>query len=138
MTVSLSLGATPLANNSFVVITDIGDHRNGTSPLICTTTFRPCCQYLFNRHGDWYSPDGTVVANAASGWDFYRGRGDNGTVHLNRRNNALSPLGTYYCELPLTSASDLQRLTVTGEMMLVCKKLTMIRLASLIAHTLYK
>ena len=116
---SFSLGATPLANNSFVVITDIGDAADGTSPLICTTTFRPCCATPPNRHGEWYYPSGDSVRYSAAGQDFYRGRGDDGTVCLNRRNNALSPLGTYYCELPLTSASDLQRLSVTGKL-IVC------------------
>ena len=114
LAVTLSLGAIPLTNNSFVVITDIGDFRNGTSPLICTTTFRPCCSALPNRYGKWFYPDGTLVPNSAAGQDFYRGRGDDGTIRLNRRNSALSPLGTYYCELPLTSPSDLQRLSVRG------------------------
>ena len=114
--VSLSLGTTPLANDSIVVITDIGDGKSGGSPLICATIFTPCCSTPPNRHGDWYYPNGTLVRNSAAGEDFYRGRGDDGTVHLNRRNNALSPLGTYYCELPLTNASDLQRLSVTSKL----------------------
>ena len=115
LAVSLSLGATPLANNSVVVISDIGDgYYGGTSPLICTTTFRLCCNTPLNRHGEWYYPNGDSVPNSAAGQDFYRGRGDDGTIHLHRRNNAMSPLGTYYCELPLTSSSDLQRLSVRG------------------------
>ena len=117
--VSLSLGTTPLANNSVVVITDIGDGRSGGSPLICTTTFTPCCASSANRYGEWYYPSGDSVHNSAAGEDFYRGRGDDGTVCLNRRNNALSPLGIFYCELPLTSASDLQRLSVTSKL-IVC------------------
>ena len=116
---SLSLGATPLANNSVVIITDIGDGADGTSPLICTTTFTPCCATNPNRHGFWYYPNNTRVPNSAAREDFYRGRGDNGTVRLNRRNNAMSPLGTFYCELPLTSPSDLQRLSVTSKL-IVC------------------
>ena len=117
--VSLSLGITPLANNSVVVITDIGDAADGTPPLICNTTFTPCCSTAANRHGDWYYPSGDSVPNSAAGQDFYRGRGNDGTVRLNRRNNALSPLGTYYCEIPLTSPSDLQRLSVTSKL-IVC------------------
>ena len=97
-----------------MVITDIGDGTDGSSPLICTTTFSPCCSTPPNRHGEWYYPDGTKVPNSAAGQDFYRGRTDDGTVRLNRRNNAMSPLGTYYCEIPLTSPSDLQRLSVRG------------------------
>ena len=117
--VSLSLGITPLVNNSVVVITDIGGAAAGASPLISTTTFTPCCSTPPNRHGEWYYPNGTQVPNSAAGWDFYRGRGDDGTVRLQRRNNAMSPLGTFYCELPLTSPSDLQRLSVTGELLFI-------------------
>ena len=117
--VSLSLGTTPLVNNSVVVITDIGEAAAGASPLICTTTFTPCCSTPPNRHGEWYYPNGTRVPNNAAGQDFYRGRGDNGTVRLQRRNNAMSPLGTFYCELPLTSPSDIKRLSVTGELLFI-------------------
>ena len=117
--VSLSLGTTPLTNNSVVVITDIGEAAAGTSPLICTTTYTPCCSTQPNRYGEWYYPDGTLVPNSAAGEDFHRGRGDDGTVRLRRRNNAMSPLGMFYCELPLTSPSDLQRLSVTGELLFI-------------------
>ena len=103
-----------------MVITDIGDAGDtSSSPLICTTTFSPCCSTPPNRHGFWYYPDGTKVPNSAANQDFHRGRGDDGTVRLNRRNNALFPLGTYYCELPLTSRDDLQRLSVTSKL-IVC------------------
>ena len=112
--VSLSLGNTPLTNNSLVVITDIGDILQG-SALICSTTFRPCCSSVSNRHGDWYYPNGTAIPNSAAGQNFYRGRDDDGTVLLSRRNNALSPLGTYYCEIPVDSPSNLQTLTVRGK-----------------------
>ena len=113
--ITLSLGNMTLANNSLVVITDIGDNAQGGSPLVCTTTFRPCCGSASNRHGEWYYPNGSMVPNNAAGEDFYRGRSDDGVVRLSRRNNTMSPLGTYYCEIPLTSPTDLQILTVTGK-----------------------
>ena len=59
------------------------------------------------------------MPRSATGWDFYRGRGDDGTVRLNRRNNAMSPLGTYYCEIPLDSPTNLGRLSVTSKL-IVC------------------
>ena len=99
-----------------MVITDIGEAAAGTSPLVCTTTFTPCCSTPPNRYGEWYYPNGTQVPNSAAHGDFHRGRGDDGTVRLRRRNNAMSPLGMFYCELPLTSPSDLQRLSATGEL----------------------
>ena len=59
------------------------------------------------------------MPRSATGQDFYRGRGDDGTVRLHRRNNAMSPLGIFSCELPLHSASDLQRLNVISKL-IVC------------------
>ena len=52
------------------------------------------------RFGQWYYPDGSMVPINAAGEDFYRGRGDNQAIHLNRRNNAQSPTGSFCCELP--------------------------------------
>ena len=41
-----------------------------------------------------------MVPNNGAGEDFFRGRGDDQTIHLNRRNNAQSPTGSFCCELP--------------------------------------
>ena len=98
--ISLSLGATPLTNNSIVNINDIGEGYNGRPTLVCTTTFRPCCYTPPDRQGEWYYPNGTVVPHSNTGWDFHRSRGDDGTVHLNRRNSATFPLGVFNCEIP--------------------------------------
>ena len=98
VSLTLTLGTTPLTNNSVVVITDIGDVADG-SPLICTTTFTPCCKD--GKQGEWYYPDGTVVPDSTANEDFFRNRGDDGEVRLNRiRNNAISPTGIFHCELP--------------------------------------
>lgn len=120
--VSLSLGGTTLANNSVVVIADIGDGRAvppRSPPLICTTTFTPCCGTQPNRHGEWYYPDGTMVQNKVmSNTNIYRDRTDNGTdtdgsVRLNRRNgNARTPTGIYICTLPGVSAEANETLLV--------------------------
>ena len=52
------------------------------------------------QFGQWYYPDGSMVPNNAAGEDFYRGRGNNQTIHLSRRNNAQSPTGSFCCEVP--------------------------------------
>ena len=52
------------------------------------------------------------MPNNAAGEDFYRGRGDNQTVYLNRRNNAQSPTGSFCCELP-DNSDVTHRLCVT-------------------------
>ena len=49
--------------------------------------------------GEFYYPDGSMVNIRASGDSLYRNRG-NGFIRLNRRNNALSPLGRYRCAIP--------------------------------------
>ena len=43
------------------------------------------------------------MLNSAAGEDFYRSRGDEQSIHLNRRNNAQFPTGSFCCELPDSS-----------------------------------
>ena len=40
------------------------------------------------------------MPNNAAGYSFYRGRGDDQTTWLSRRNNSQSPTGLFCCELP--------------------------------------
>ena len=89
-------------NNSVLSLNDIGDTSTG-SAILCTTNRSPCCSIPPNRFGFWYYPNGSVVPNNAAGHDFSRGRGDNQTIYLNRRNNAQSPSGLFCCQLPDSS-----------------------------------
>ena len=84
-------------NNSVLSLNDIEDTSTG-SAILCTTNRSPCCRSP-NR-GEWYYPSGSIVPNNAAGEDFYRGRGSEQTIRLNRRNNAQSPTGSFCCELP--------------------------------------
>ena len=52
------------------------------------------------------------MPNNAAGEDFYRGRGDDQTIWLNRRNNAQSPTGSFCCEL-LDDSDVTHRVCVT-------------------------
>ena len=97
-----------IPNNTVIRIDEIGEDN---AALICQTDLRPCCSSPPNRYGQWYYPDGTLVANFAAGQNFYRGRGDDGVVRLNRRNNAQSPPGIYTCEVP-DNSRRIQRLIV--------------------------
>ena len=81
-------------------IIDIFDVEENNLALTCQTDLRPCCRSSGFRAGEWYYPDGTVVPVEGTGSDFYRNRGDDGTVRLNRRNNANHPTGIYHCEVP--------------------------------------
>ena len=92
------------SNNSIVNITDIGSHDGA---LLCITNNPSCCYsisyynntYYISRIGEWYFPDKSIVPIESYGGDFYRNRGDQ-VVHLNRRNNAIMPVGEYCCEVP--------------------------------------
>ena len=86
-------------NNSLLSLNDIGNNSTG-SAILCTTNKSPCCSTSPNRVGEWYYPDGSVVPNNVAGEVFYRGRGDDQTIRLSRRNNAQSPTGSFCCELP--------------------------------------
>ena len=93
-----------LPDNSAVFISDIGDADNNR--LQCITDRTPCCSSLPNRAGEWYFPDdGGIVPPIGSGDTmatmFFRDRGDDGTVNLNRvSNDVMMPTGQYCCEVP--------------------------------------
>ena len=108
--VYLTLRGVVYANNSVIPITEIGetDIQYGTSNsgLQCNTDRRPCCATLPFRFGEWYFPDGTAVPILGAATTFYRSRGDEGTVNLNRLNTSVtSPTGQFCCEVP--NASDI-------------------------------
>ena len=86
-----------LANNSAVYISDIGESPN--TRLQCLTDRVPCCASEPNRAGEWFFPDdGRMVPSTRM--TFYRGRGDDGTVRLNRVSGTMSPTGKYCCVVP--------------------------------------
>ena len=97
------------SNNSIVNIIDIGSH-NGA--LLCIIDNPSCCYSIsyYNRAGEWYFPDKSKVPLESYGGDFYRNRGDR-VVRLNRRNNAIMPVGEYCCEVPDASGIN-QRVCV--------------------------
>ena len=97
--VYLSLNGTVYANNSVIPITEIGNTSN--TGLQCITDRRPCCASPSNRAGEWYFPDETTVPILSGATSFYRTRGDDGTVNLNRLNtNVIMPIGLFCCVVP--------------------------------------
>jgi hypothetical protein len=100
--VYLSLNGVVYTNNSASVIpiTEIGE--TNTTPntgLQCITDRRPCCNNYYYRQGEWLFPDGTTVPPL--GYNptlFYRNRGGDGMVNLNRVNaNVMMPTGQFCC-----------------------------------------
>ena len=97
--VQLSLNGNRYSNSSVLIITEIGERYNG---LQCRTDRSPCCNTLGYRAGQWYFPDPlrTLVPIQGSATTFYRNRGDDGTVNLNRLSGVMSPTGLFCCEVP--------------------------------------
>ena len=93
--VYLSLRNEVKSNNSNVLITDIGEGDD--EALLCYTDLSQCCRS--SSLGEWFYPNGSAVDVSDSGNNFYRNR-DQSVVRLNRRNNAVSPTGLFYCEVP--------------------------------------
>ena len=84
--VYLSLKGVVYTNNSVIPITEIGEtNTTSNTGLQCITDRRPCCAAIRTRAGEWYFPNGTIVPSIVGGSiTFYRTRGDDGTVDLNR------------------------------------------------------
>ena len=104
--VYLSLRGVVYANNSSIQITEIGETGSTSNTgLQCLTDRIPCCAAQSNRFGEWFFPDGVTTVPAQVGAiTFYRNRGDDGTVNLNRlNNNVMTPTGLFCCEVPNAS-----------------------------------
>ena len=100
--VYLALRGVHIANNSNINIKSTGlssDNPNGTGALQCTTDNRRCCSQD-PRLGEWYQPNGALVQGTTSTTAFYRTRGANGEVSLNRPSGVESPTGWFCCEVP--------------------------------------
>ena len=100
--VYLLLRGTVYDNNSVISITEIGE-TNSTSNtgLQCITDRRPCCATQPNRFGEWLFPDGTAVPPQGGATSFYRNRGADGAVNLNRLNTSVfMPIGLFCCVVP--------------------------------------
>ena len=103
-----------------VLITNIGDSEaDPGSSLACVTSNvnTQCCSgSAFGNVGNWYFPSGTIVPrnSAAPSADFTRS-GFTHQVRLNRRNNAMSPTGTYECRIPVSAQADVTALITVGK-----------------------
>ena len=97
----MSFKGVAYANSSIIQITEIRDTYRNPAGLQCITDKMPCCGTPPNRAGEWYFPDGTKVPIQGSATSFYRNRGDDGSVSLNRiDNNVMMPTGRFCCEVP--------------------------------------
>ena len=104
-----------IANNTQINIKNIGQYfENPNGALQCITDRKPCCYNGRWRRGEWHLPNGTQVPirgfGSESDLEFYRNRGDNGQVYLNRPTNnditAETPIGRFCCEVPDATGID--------------------------------
>ena len=102
-----------LPNHAYVNLATLGENIGDPGDTVrCHTDLNTCCTGTQGSHrGDWFSPDGTALANAVGSGDIYKSRGAQ-VIHLRRRNNAMSPSGIYHCEIPTVG-------TIMGESLYV-------------------
>ena len=109
------LGSNYVANNTVVLITSIGDGlaTNGGDPLVCATQLTACCATFGQRFSDWYYPNTTRAPVNGVGYSFYRTRRNSdsennvlGGALLNRRFNAMEPIGIYNCVIRSPDGTD--------------------------------
>ena len=101
--VALQFVGTTIPNNSYILNQDVQNVRRGEgSRIFCTTDQIDCCNFLPNRKGDWYLPNGERIRG---GYEypniqnyFARSRGIK-NIGLYRKNNP-PQRGRFYCELP--------------------------------------
>ena len=101
-------------SGSKISITDIGVFNPNNlldvaSALVCVTSEvnTQCCRTRDGGNvGEWYFPDGSTVPRLSSSpnGDLTRS-GFMHQVRLNRKNDAMAPLGTYTCRVPDESDS---------------------------------
>ena len=118
--VYLSLSGRSYGDNSYILITDIGEGNDGA--LLCFTDLIQCC------HGDdtssgtalggWIFPNGSAVQIRSAGGGFYRSRGPS-VVQLNRRTNATSPIGQFCCEVPDATSTNMRVCASIGELQML-------------------
>ena len=109
--VHLSLRSIIYANNSIIFSSMIGESYDRTrqpwvrlSPpnsLQCITDRQSCCASPPWRAGQWYFPNASYVLVFFLSYEYYRTRGDDGSVHLNRRSDSnFIETGLFCCVVP--------------------------------------
>ena len=97
----LSLRGTPIDEDGFVDVDDIGRSDNPDNRLLCLTNETNCCgnDQPGGAQGNWFFPNGTTIStlsnNIGSVHFFSRNRGQ-GVIRLHRYNNP-SERGRFRC-----------------------------------------
>ena len=116
--VYFSIQSREVSNNSYLLITDIGEGDCGA--LFCFTDNTLCCSDTRTGLGQWFYPNGSLIGTKSDGQNFYVDRGPS-VIRLNRRNNATSISGQFCCKVPdAASVSISVCVNVVGKTM--CKQ----------------
>lgn len=123
--VQLVLKGTIYRNNSLFFLNELGRTIESDDALQCITDKAECCKRPPNRFGEWYFPNGSLIPVEYRGDTgfarvFYRNRGDDGTVNLNRAiYEDIPPSGHYCCEVP--NAADVYQTVCANILCKACK-----------------
>ncbi len=122
----LSLGSSIITtNNTEILITDIGENAlEGLPSLSCHTDLTTCCRKRDSGGsgglGQWTYPNGSLLLNNLNSRDageqlyFVRNAPQLIRLARHKRNNPLSPTGSYCCTVP-TSAGEVTFCAIIGE-----------------------
>jgi hypothetical protein len=80
----------------------LGNYSDGTS-LVCRTenVNTQCCRRSDGGNvGEWFFPDGSIVPRYRGPNANFSRSGFTHQVRLNRRNNGITPTGSYECRVP--------------------------------------
>ena len=92
-----------LANHSYMDLSQVGDDASGSDSVQCHTDLSTCCRNTYGSHrGNWFFPDRYRVPFRV---DITQNRSSQ-RVDQRRRNNALSPVGIYRCNIPTRVVHD--------------------------------
>ena len=103
-----------ISNNSQLNLRNIGLSPN--SSLQCIIDRNSCCFSQDPRVGEWYLPSGELVQGTVSTTEFYRNRGDDGSVFLNRPSEITSPTGQFCCKITDTNNMNQTLCVIIGEL----------------------
>ena len=111
-----------------VLITDIGSNSgsgDAGNSLVCVTSNvnTKCCTTSDGGNvGEWYHPNGTIVSrnSGAVGNNIFTRSGYTEQVRLNRRANAVGPLGVYRCDVPADPSGENISASITIQRQGVC------------------
>ena len=92
-----------LANHSYVDINLVGDDSSDSDSVQCHTDLSTCCSGSEGGHrGDWFFPNGTRLSFSRDISEYRKAQ----RVGLRRRNDSISPVGIYRCDIPTDAVHD--------------------------------